>query len=57
VRLIRRIVRDIQKRGNDALATISMWQSVRRGEQKNVFPYSNEADHVFNRRWYTNLPY
>ncbi len=48
VRLIRRIVRDSQKRGNDALATISMWQSVRRGEQKNIFPYSNEADHIFN---------
>lgn len=48
VRLIRRIVRDSQKRGNNALATISMWQSVRRGEQKNIFPYSNEADHVFN---------
>jgi uridine kinase len=46
VRLIRRIVRDIQKRGNDALATISMWQSVRM-----------KRTMCSTRRWYTNLPY
>ncbi len=53
VRLIRRIVRDSFMRGHDALATISMWQSVRRGEHMNIFPYSNEADFVFN----TSLAY
>ncbi len=48
VRLIRRIVRDIVKRGHNAEATISMWQAVRKGEEKNIYPYSNEADFVFN---------
>ncbi|MFA0816279.1 MAG: nucleoside kinase [Anaerofustis sp.] len=48
VRLIRRIVRDSKQRGNDALKTISMWQSVKRGEEKNIYPFSDEADFVFN---------
>ncbi|MBR6800291.1 MAG: nucleoside kinase [Eubacteriaceae bacterium] len=48
VRLVRRITRDNVQRGHDALATIAMWQSVRRGEEKNIFPYAGEADFVVN---------
>jgi uridine kinase len=47
-RLIRRFVRDHQFRGNSALDTLNMWESVRRGENKNIFPYQNEADSAFN---------
>lgn len=47
-RLIRRIVRDARMRGNDAQATIKMWESVRRGEEKNIFPFQEEADIMFN---------
>lgn len=47
-RLIRRIVRDARTRGNDAKATIGMWNSVRRGEEKYIFPFQEEADIMFN---------
>ena len=47
-RLIRRMVRDAAKRGADAARTISMWESVRRGEEENIFPYQEEADAMFN---------
>jgi uridine kinase len=47
-RLIRRIVRDYQFRGYSALHTLRMWYSVNRGEQKNIFPYQEEADVMFN---------
>lgn len=47
-RLIRRIVRDARTRGNSAQATISMWDSVRRGEEQNIFPFQEEADVMFN---------
>ncbi len=47
-RLIRRIVRDARTRGNSAQKTISMWDSVRRGEEQNIFPYQEEADAMFN---------
>ena len=47
-RLIRRIVRDYQFRGYSALKTLEMWYSVNRGEQKNIFPYQEEADCMFN---------
>ncbi len=47
-RLIRRIVRDARTRGNAAQKTISMWQSVRRGEEENIFPFQEEADAMFN---------
>ncbi|MBR0516184.1 MAG: nucleoside kinase, partial [Eubacterium sp.] len=47
-RLLRRMVRDARTRGNDAQKTISMWPSVRRGEEKNIFPYQEEADIMFN---------
>ena len=47
-RLLRRIVRDARTRGTSAKTTIGMWYSVRRGEEKNIFPYQEEADAVFN---------
>ena len=47
-RLIRRIVRDNQFRGYTALHTLKMWESVNRGEQKNIFPYQEQADSMFN---------
>lgn len=52
-RLLRRIVRDNQFRGHSAKRTIEMWPSVRRGEERNIFPYQEKADEVFN----TSLPY
>ncbi|ABS60001.1 MULTISPECIES: nucleoside kinase [Fervidobacterium] len=48
VRLIRRMVRDSKFRGHDALATLKMWDSVRRGEEKNIFPFQENADVMFN---------
>ena len=47
-RLLRRIVRDYQFRGYSALHTLKMWPSVNRGEEKNIFPYQEEADVMFN---------
>ena len=47
-RLIRRMVRDARTRGASAKKTISMWPSVRRGEEENIFPYQESADVVFN---------
>ncbi|MDR1115368.1 MAG: nucleoside kinase [Tannerella sp.] len=47
-RLLRRIVRDYQFRGYNAGQTISMWPGVRRGEDKWIFPYQENADRTFN---------
>jgi uridine kinase len=47
-RLIRRMVRDVEFRGNDPLKTFEMWAGVRRGEEKYIFPYQEEADIMFN---------
>ena len=47
-RLIRRMVRDARTRGITAKGTLNMWASVRRGEEKNIFPYQEEADVMFN---------
>ncbi|MCL1818838.1 MAG: nucleoside kinase, partial [Spirochaetaceae bacterium] len=47
-RLIRRMVRDHQFRGHSAQRTIAMWPSVRRGEDKNIFPFQDSADACFN---------
>lgn len=47
-RLIRRIVRDARTRGTSAKETIARWPSVRRGEEKNIFPFQEEADVMFN---------
>lgn len=47
-RLIRRIVRDHQFRGYRADMTIGQWLKVRAGEDKNIFPFNDEADILFN---------
>lgn len=47
-RLLRRIVRDARTRGTNARETIAMWESVRAGEEKNIFPYQDSADTFFN---------
>ena len=47
-RLIRRIVRDARTRGTSAQETIARWPSVRRGEEKNIFPFQEAADEIFN---------
>ncbi|HHT48245.1 MAG TPA: nucleoside kinase [Firmicutes bacterium] len=47
-RLIRRIVRDSQFRSHDALTTLRLWTAVRAGEEKNIFPFQEEADLMFN---------
>ena len=47
-RLLRRMVRDARTRGQSASATIQMWPSVRRGEEKNIFPFQEGADVMFN---------
>jgi uridine kinase len=48
VRLLRRRVRDYEMRGAAPERTLSMWQSVRRGEEKWIFPFQEEADAFFN---------
>lgn len=47
-RLIRRMVRDHKYRGHSALKTLRMWSSVRRGEERWIFPFQSEADATFN---------
>lgn len=47
-RLLRRIIRDYKYRGTSAHSTIRRWPSVRRGEEKWIFPYQENADAIFN---------
>ena len=47
-RLVRRIVRDYNFRGYSAKETLDRWPSVNRGERRNIFPYQEEADAMFN---------
>lgn len=47
-RLIRRITRDHQTRGWSASDTISFWNNVRTGEDRNIYPYQESADYIFN---------
>lgn len=47
-RMLRRIVRDARTRGTSAKETIAMWDSVRRGEEKYIFPFQESADAMFN---------
>jgi uridine kinase len=56
VRLLRRIVRDFQFRGTAPDDTLGMWESVRRGEDKWIFPYQEEADVMFNTTLHYELP-
>ena len=48
LRLLRRIVRDYETRGASVQHTLSMWDSVRRGEHRWIFPYQENADVIFN---------
>lgn len=48
LRLLRRIVRDIETRGSSVQRTLDMWDSVRRGEKKWIFPYQEHADVILN---------
>ncbi len=47
-RLLRRMVRDNRTRGTSASGTLAMWQSVRKGEEENIFPFQESADAMFN---------
>jgi uridine kinase len=47
-RILRRLVRDHRTRGTDAETTLNMWPSVRRGEDKYIFPYQSNADVMIN---------
>ncbi len=47
-RLLRRLTRDYRQRGADALQTLSRWASVRRGEERHIFPYQENADVMLN---------
>ncbi len=53
LRFLRRMVRDYQTRGRSVDETIDSWQSVRKGEEKYIFPYIHQADCILN----TALPY
>ena len=48
LRLLRRTVRDYENRGSSVEKTLSMWDSVRRGEERWIFPYQENADVIFN---------
>ena len=48
VRILRRIIRDNRTRGYDVSSSLNSWNKVREGEEKNVFPYQDEADVIFN---------
>ena len=48
LRLLRRTVRDYESRGSSVARTMSMWDSVRRGEKRWIFPYQEQADMIFN---------
>ena len=48
LRLLRRIVRDYETRGSSVERTMSMWDSVRRGEKRWIFPFQENADVIFN---------
>ncbi len=56
VRLLRRIVRDNQFRGTPPSQTLSMWPSVRRGEETWIFPHQERADSMFNTALHYELP-
>ncbi|MCF0115320.1 MAG: nucleoside kinase [Erysipelotrichaceae bacterium] len=47
-RMLRRMVRDMRLRGKSVESTIMEWPKVRKGEEKNIFPYSKDADIFFN---------
>jgi len=56
LRLLRRTVRDYENRGSSVEDTFSMWDSVRRGEKRWIFPYQENADAIFNSSTLYELP-
>ena len=55
-RLLRRIVRDSKFRNHNAYQTLKMWPNVRFGEEKNIFPYQENADIMFNSALVYEIP-
>lgn len=55
-RLLRRITRDYRTRGSSAYDTIARWASVRRGEERHIFPYQENADVMFNSSLFYEIP-
>jgi len=55
-RLIRRMVRDHQFRNYPAIETLNRWYSVRRGEERNIFPFQESADVMFNSSLFYEIP-
>jgi uridine kinase len=55
-RMLRRMIRDNRTRGVGPEGTITRWQSVRRGENRNIFPFQENADAVFNSAHIFELP-
>ena len=55
-RLLRRMVRDARGRGNDVETTLVHWDSVRQGEERNIFSFQNKADFIFNSALIYELP-
>lgn len=56
LRLLRRIVRDYESRGASVQRTLSMWESVQRGEKRWIFPFQEHADVIFNSSTLYELP-
>lgn len=56
LRLLRRMIRDARTRGNTAEDTLARWASVRRGEEKNIFPYQEEADFMLDSSLIYEIP-
>lgn len=56
LRLLRRIVRDYESRGSSVQRTLSMWESVQRGEKQWIFPFQEHADVIFNSSTLYELP-
>ncbi len=56
LRLLRRIVRDYESRGSSVQRTLSMWESVQKGEKKWIFPFQEHADVIFNSSTLYELP-
>ena len=56
LRLLRRIVRDYETRGSSVQRTLSMWESVQRGEKRWIFPFQENADVIFNSSTLYELP-
>ncbi|MFI3282054.1 MAG: nucleoside kinase [Rikenellaceae bacterium] len=55
-RLLRRLTRDFMTRGTSAEATLKRWESVRKGEERHVFPYQENADVMFNTSLFYEIP-